>query len=88
MVLGLVPPKTQCLTNKRPKISSLIILLKNLRYFDHEKYGHGPFIIELQIHGFETLLFYMVLGLVPPMTQWLTNGRPKISSLIVKLDIF
>jgi len=59
MVLGLVPPKPQWLTNKRPQ-------LYYLRYFDHKKYGHGPFIVKLQIHGFETLLFYMVLGLVPP----------------------
>ena len=55
--------------NYQPKINSeqmggakYLNYFYYLRDFEPPNYGHGPLIFKITINGFETPIFYMVLG--------------------------
>jgi len=63
-------------------------LLYLLTYFECASNGHGPLLIKNKSMGLKHLFFYMFLGLLRPKKKWLSNGRPKISQLVVLIKIF
>jgi hypothetical protein len=59
-----------------------------LRYFDHTINGYGLIHLKTKNNGFEIAFFYMDLGLIPTNHEFLMNGRPKISWLVLLVEMF